>query len=112
MRASSATSRRLRRSCRNRSHAGACAYKAQAAPDRGSGIELMRQLVLRVEIVAGKAGTTVRLLQHLSGANSPPRSTPSGKPPDGAASAVGVGQAAKRSSTAMDPLRNQMLTST
>jgi serine/threonine-protein kinase RsbW len=44
--------------------------EAQAAPDRGHGIALMRKLVSRVEIAAGATGTTVRLLQHLSGTES------------------------------------------
>jgi serine/threonine-protein kinase RsbW len=42
--------------------------EARASPDRGLGIALMRSLVSRVEIAAGATGTTVRLLQHLSGA--------------------------------------------
>jgi anti-sigma regulatory factor (Ser/Thr protein kinase) len=42
--------------------------QAQPSPDRGLGIALMRKLVTRVEIATGTTGTTIRLLQHLPGA--------------------------------------------
>jgi anti-sigma regulatory factor (Ser/Thr protein kinase) len=42
--------------------------EAQPSPDRGLGIALMRKLVTRVEIATGTTGTTIRLLQHLPGA--------------------------------------------